>query len=194
MGGRQDRGTVYFIRPVGMQGPIKIGCSVSPDGRRRTLETWAPFALEIIAEISGGATLEGRFHAAFEEDHQRREWFTWSERMQATVEAINSGSFDINVLPEPKRLTANLDAVRAAHRASWTPARRLEASYSARIRHAQRRTRTVCPVYSSAATSAEGRKRLDAYLADPHAHGETIEQYRARVGIVPWWAREGAAA
>ena len=42
---------VYFIKPIGMDGPIKIGCSVSPDRRRETLEWWCPFPLEILAEI-----------------------------------------------------------------------------------------------------------------------------------------------
>lgn len=49
---------VYFIKPVGLAGPIKIGCSYSPEKRRSALDCWSPFALEIIAQIDGGANLE----------------------------------------------------------------------------------------------------------------------------------------
>lgn len=92
---------VYFIKPVGLDGPIKVGCSASPDGRRSTLETWSPFALEIVAEIDGDFHLEHRFHALFMETHLRREWFGWSRRIQATIDAVKNGSFDVSTLPAP---------------------------------------------------------------------------------------------
>src|SRR3546814_12747101 len=38
---------VYFIRPIGQAGPVKIGCSVGPNKRRPELETWSPVPLEI---------------------------------------------------------------------------------------------------------------------------------------------------
>lgn len=92
---------VYFIKPVGMDGPIKVGCSLSPDMRRKTLETWSPFALEVVAEIEGDFDLEARFHALFQETHQRREWFGWSKRIAAVLAAINDGTFAVETLPSP---------------------------------------------------------------------------------------------
>ena len=47
---RQQR-YVYFIKPVGMEGPIKIGCSIMPTERLEGLAVWSPFPLEIVAAI-----------------------------------------------------------------------------------------------------------------------------------------------
>src|SRR3546814_12248774 len=54
---------VYFIRPIGQAGPVKIGCSVGPNKRRHELEKWTPVPLEIVAEIDGGFDIERRYHA-----------------------------------------------------------------------------------------------------------------------------------
>src|SRR3546814_4084305 len=51
---------VYFIRPIGQAGPVKIGCSVGPNKRRHELETWSPVPLEIVDEIDGGFDLGRR--------------------------------------------------------------------------------------------------------------------------------------
>lgn len=91
--------TVYFIKPVGMDGPIKIGCSVSPDNRRQTLEEWSPFPLELVAEISGDMMLEARFHGYFRGEALRREWFNASPRLLETIRQINDGTFDMSSLP-----------------------------------------------------------------------------------------------
>lgn len=129
---------VYFIKPLGMDGPIKIGCSHSPERRRRALDTWSPFALEIIAEIEGGFELEHRFHALFVETHQRREWFGWSRRIAAVVAAINDGSFDVNTLPAPMHVSANARKGKGSRKSEWYPARRFSTSYQMRM-HALRR-------------------------------------------------------
>lgn len=95
---------VYFIKPVGMDGPIKIGTSQSPDGRLSTLQTWSPFALEMVACIEGEGNIEGRFHAAFKKHHQRREWFTPADEIKQAIRDINAGRFDLSSLPEPIKL------------------------------------------------------------------------------------------
>jgi hypothetical protein len=97
----EKRRKVYFIRPVGMQGPVKIGCSKAPDGRRITLETWSPFPLEIVAEIDGCMDDERRFHSLFRHQHKSREWFDWSPELQSVIDAINCGTFDLSSLPTP---------------------------------------------------------------------------------------------
>src|SRR3546814_6290509 len=79
-----------------LAGPVKIGCSVGPNKRRHELETWSPVALEIVAEIDGGFDIERRFHAKFQDTHERREWFTWSQGLDDTITAINAGAFDVS--------------------------------------------------------------------------------------------------
>lgn len=69
----RDGKMVYFIRPIGMLGPIKIGNSISPQMRMNSLANWCPFALEIVAAVPGGAALERQFHAKFAHDHERQE-------------------------------------------------------------------------------------------------------------------------
>lgn len=130
---------VYFIKPVGMDGPIKVGCSYSPEGRRKTLDTWSPFALEIIAEIDGDFQLERRFHALFAETHQRREWFGMSKRMAATIAAINDGSFDVATLPAPIHISSKPRSGNGSRVDEWSPARRFSVAYWARRKACQRR-------------------------------------------------------
>lgn len=125
--------TVYFIKPVGMDGPIKVGTSRSPDCRLQTLDSWSPFALEVVAEVDGGVHIERRFHALFAETHQRREWFGWSRRIAATIAAINAGTFDVDTLPEPisvARLAWGKPKIGPKY--DWTPERRFGAAYYAR--------------------------------------------------------------
>jgi hypothetical protein len=108
---------VYFIKPIGMDGPIKIGCSQSPDGRRCTLESWSPFALEVIAEIDGDFAVERKFHKAFHHLHQRREWFASAPDLLAVIAAINAGTFDVKTLAEVGNISPLWRARRA--RPSW---------------------------------------------------------------------------
>lgn len=93
---------VYFIKPEGFDGPVKIGVTVDMAARLRAAACWSPFPLEVIATFEGDASLEHQFHALFEADHLRLEWFAWSPEMASVVAAINDGTFDFNVLPEPK--------------------------------------------------------------------------------------------
>jgi len=96
---------VYFARPIGMKGPVKIGLSTDPDKRVRDISRYSPFELEIIARINGDALIERRFHAAFEESHIRYEWFEWSDKLSYFVALINDGQFSRSFLPrKPKVL------------------------------------------------------------------------------------------
>jgi hypothetical protein len=97
-------GSVYFIRPVGAEGPVKIGCSSYPDVRLLTFENWSPVPLEIAAQTEGNFTLEKRFHNHFKHLHERGEWFRADPELSAAIEQINDGTFDVATLPEPKRV------------------------------------------------------------------------------------------
>ncbi len=130
---------VYFIKPIGLDGPIKVGCSYSPDTRRRTLETWSPFALEILAEVEGDMALERRFHALFIETHQRREWFGWSKRIATTIEAIKDGSFDVETLPAPICVSGKTRNGKGSRAREWSEPKRFSMAYTMRRRALRKR-------------------------------------------------------
>lgn len=171
--------TVYFIKPIGMDGPIKVGCSAHPDGRKTILENWSPFPLEIVARIAGGYDLERRFHAYFARHHQRREWFHSSPLIRKTIAAINAGHFDISILPEPRTISNLVDG-RPRKRSDVT---RLQLSYSLRITHMLSRTgyafraRHYDMIQHSDAIMIS---YADAYLRDPTRYGDPIEAPWAR--------------
>src|SRR3546814_21092345 len=52
--------------------------------------------------------IERRFHAKFQDTHERREWFTWSQGLDDTITAINAGAFDASTLPEPVQITQRI--------------------------------------------------------------------------------------
>lgn len=94
--------TIYFIRPVGCPGHVKIGCSIHPETRRRQLQTEAGRPLEIIAQIAGSLDDERRIHSLFWHDHIRREWFNLSPILQLLIDAVRRGDADISALPEAR--------------------------------------------------------------------------------------------
>jgi len=90
---------VYFIRPVGMAGPVKIGWSKSVETRLLQLTEWSPFPLEIAARIDGDRHIEARFHALFHDLRSHKEWFHASPRIDAVIADILAGAFDVQGLP-----------------------------------------------------------------------------------------------
>lgn len=173
---------VYFIKPMGMDGPIKVGCSVSPDNRRRTLETWSPFPLEVVAEVAGDFDLERRFHALFIETHIRREWFGWSRRIATVIAAINAGTFDVSTLPEPLHVS-DREAGEKRKKPARTDAQRKQQSYALRIHHTYRRTGWDSRMYVRDCVErgdALAVSYFEAYLAEPHRWGRAIDADWAR--------------
>lgn len=86
-----DERYVYFIRPVGAAGPIKIGCSWNPETRLQALMSWSPVDLEIVARVDGDFDLERRIHGMFAAHHRRQEWFEATPELLALIDGINSG-------------------------------------------------------------------------------------------------------
>jgi hypothetical protein len=118
---------VYFIRPVGERGPVKIGCSFDPEQRLASMTRKAR-PLEIVAVIKGDFFVERQFHTRFRSDHIGKEWFFWSPELGATIDLIAAGTFDVSLLPQkPVRLPRK--------RIEYTPERRAQMSEAAR-RHA----------------------------------------------------------
>lgn len=172
---------VYFIRPIGMVTPVKIGCSISPDGRRDTLESWSPFPLEIIAEIEGGYDTERRFHALFDGLHERREWFTWSQHIEAVVRDINAGTFDLSTLPPPKNLASG--RIGKKH----TPECRLQMSYTHRLGATISRTGFSFPDHHRVVANGV-TAQADEFLKAPHIHGNPIDMPWAEQRRQAWLA------
>jgi hypothetical protein len=162
------RATVYFIRPIGMQGPIKIGCSIAPDGRRSSLETWSPFPLEIVAEIEGIRLLERRFHALFREQHRSREWFAWSPELQRVMDEVAAGTFDVDTLPDPQGLRPRNRKVK------WSEASRRRASLNSRVRNTSRKHNRYLPRGIDSYRAHDDPAKvaaMEAFVADPFANG-----------------------
>lgn len=90
-GANSRRDFVYFIRPIGQEGPIKIGTSFWPESRLQSLMCWSPVDLEIVATVEGGFELERRIHSQFADHHIRNEWFRNNPRLDALIEAIKRG-------------------------------------------------------------------------------------------------------
>lgn len=64
---------VYFISCPGNR--IKIGYSIRPEKRLRSLQTGMPFKLTLLGYVPGGPTLEKMLHAHFAKHRVAGEWF-----------------------------------------------------------------------------------------------------------------------
>jgi hypothetical protein len=82
---------VYFIRPVGMDSPVKIGTSWDPESRLATLGTWSPLPLEIALKIPGGLDEEKYLHNHFAADHSHHEWFRASPELLSVMADLKAG-------------------------------------------------------------------------------------------------------
>jgi hypothetical protein len=79
---------VYFMRPIGKRGPIKIGCSIRPAKRLRDVEIWSPDLLEIVATAPGDHAHERSLHGLFAEQRRHGEWFNWSKRLGDLIDHV----------------------------------------------------------------------------------------------------------
>lgn len=77
---------VYFMKPIGQDGPVKIGCSKHPGKRLADIATWSPIPLEILAMVPGTCADEQFLHGVFFSDHLHREWFRPSATLSAVIE------------------------------------------------------------------------------------------------------------
>ncbi len=136
---------VYFIKPIGMDGPIKIGHSQRPVERLEGLAAWSPWPLEIICAVPGKYPDESYLHSCFADSHSHREWFFSSPKLRAAIAEIKTAGSLASVM-------ARLEPVGTIKSARTSPAARLRLSYSHRIRHClhrlRRQTETACNYYS----------------------------------------------
>lgn len=162
---------VYFIKPIGMDGPVKIGCSRWPEQRRDTLATWSPFPLEVVAELEGDLLLERRFHAKFLPQHLHREWFNFTPELGEVIAAICAGTFDHETLPAPGRIPNTSGRKRGS---KWSEERKAANRRHRAFRRIEQETGLVLP-WGERTDALE-----DKFLADPHRYGVTREERERR--------------
>jgi hypothetical protein len=175
---------IYFMKPVGMTGPIKIGCSFMPERRLSTLSTWSPFELEIITTIAGGQRLERNIHECFADLHSHREWFRPGQRLLDVICRLKDG--------EPVERAINLNNRIGSIRkgrcggASWDEQTRQKMSVLHRVRFALKRIgvengRIIPTALESVVRASEvrmltvdERAELDAFIANPQQYEEEL--------------------
>lgn len=79
---------IYFLRPVGEQGPLKIGSSAAPVSRLRTYQIWSPVLLELAASCPAHRNTEQFLHRHFIDAWLHGEWFAWTPEIQSVVDHI----------------------------------------------------------------------------------------------------------
>lgn len=82
---------VYFCKPVGVAGPIKIGCTSYLEERINALMDWSPVDLELIVCIPGNLQLERKIQNLFVEAHIRKKWFHPVPDMLKGIEGLKAG-------------------------------------------------------------------------------------------------------
>jgi hypothetical protein len=92
---------IYFVKPIGHAGPIKIGHAKYWDVRGPNLQTWSPPPLECLAFVEGGMMTEKRLHALFQDCRSHGEWFHPVGRLLSAIADIRAGTFDFDALPDP---------------------------------------------------------------------------------------------
>jgi hypothetical protein len=176
---------IYFIKPIGMDGPIKIGCSDRPASRLASLMCWSPFPLELLATIPGSLDLERNIHECFLDAHDRGEWFNPSPALVAAVAKLAAG------VPVAKAIDLNdRKGTRKREYHPLSPEAERRRSYAARLSRASSRlfsddfyylepedvSRIMNRWRASTTDGETGRPtpaqfaRLDTVLADPRTH------------------------
>lgn len=129
---------IYFMKPIGMEGPIKIGCSDAPLRRLEQLSVWSPWPLEILATSAGGFSMERNLHECFFDAHFHREWFNAVPSLVDGILAVAGGAS----LEAAFDLTARRGSLRSKYnRKPWPEERRVWMSWQIRIRGAERRAK-----------------------------------------------------
>ena len=119
---------VYFLKPVGLDGPIKIGCSRLPPRRLRDLMAWSPVALELLVGFRGDYRVERQIHNRFAKSHLHQEWFLPSPALLAGITALQRGvlyqeAFDLTIIEgdvRKSRLRKRTDAPENMKYNFWT--------------------------------------------------------------------------
>ena len=173
---------IYFLRPIGAEGPVKIGCSRSPRSRLEQYLPWSPVPLEIAATVPGTMSLEYNLHQCFADTHIHHEWFGASPGLTKLIDALRTGA----PLADAVDLNRKVGSIRKKGERTWGPWLRRYMSYVHRLRHAQDRAspagdRLLAPddvddildrgwTWDSKPPSEAALARLEQVIAYPAAH------------------------
>lgn len=95
MSARTRAGLVYFIKPCGLDGPIKIGHSWCPADRVINLSAWSPWPLQLIGAVRAESKDERFLHSCFADCHSHREWFHSTPRLREVIaKIVEAGTID----------------------------------------------------------------------------------------------------
>jgi hypothetical protein len=76
---------IYFVQ-AGDNGPIKIGLAISPETRKKNLQTAHYEELRIIGILDGNSHVEKQLHRQFRDYRIRGEWFHPSQEIIKFIE------------------------------------------------------------------------------------------------------------
>lgn len=82
---------IYFMKPVGCAGPIKIGCSRFTGQRLIDLSMWSPVPLEIMAQGEGSHSLEHCIHRIYAPFRSHGEWFFANPDLLTRIKRVGAG-------------------------------------------------------------------------------------------------------
>lgn len=160
--------SVYFIKPAGLDGPIKIGISCRPADRLYELSCASPLPLEMIGTVPASADDERFMHDCFADHHSHREWYRSSPKLrEAIAEVLAAGM--VSVLFGKLSRQKNMRAA-AQQRRPLTADRRRFLSYNVRVSRRRGVPDDVAQIvrgWSSGAhvPTADQLTRLDQFLA-----------------------------
>lgn len=87
---------IYFIRPVGLPGPVKVGFTKRDAATRmKDMQCGSPLELEVWAFFPGDTSDEYAIHYHLIDSHSHGEWFFYTDKMENLVENLKN---DINIL------------------------------------------------------------------------------------------------
>jgi hypothetical protein len=161
---------IYFLRPVGEASPIKIGCSVFPEGRLDTFNTWSPVPLEIITSVPGSHADEKTLHGMFVEHHVHGEWFRASKALLALLDyCLENG--DLPPLPKVIKFPNTRQKAHTVKRPPG-PDRR---AWAARVRAEYERGKPVAQISDEHSICAPTVRRLIKFAGGKLTwqHGES---------------------
>lgn len=185
---------IYFVKPVGMDGPVKIGITKNVEKRLMALSVWSPFPLEIIVWVPGTLEDEKLLHSTFADSHSHREWFAVTPELTDAIEKIKRGTPIVEAINPP----AEQRSIRKRRVAPVSAERLLWRQYGKKLRHTARHAQEAAKAESGKAVefryipddaeeimrlwrrddhiAPAALARLDEVIADPVAHCVEMEQ------------------
>lgn len=97
---------VYFMRPIGGDGRVKIGCSFLPVSRLVALSVYSPYQLEVIGVAKGSFNTERMLHEYFHADLLHREWFRSSPELIRVIVLMGRGMSAADALASLTQMVA----------------------------------------------------------------------------------------